>query len=89
MYRIAIEELIKWKSSSSRKPLVIKGVRQSGKTYLLNEFGRSHYADLAYCNSEAGEISQNCIQGLARFPLPYGNQPVWLTYWRNAFSSRM
>lgn len=55
MYRIALEELIKWKSSTSRKPLVIKGVRQCGKTYLLNEFGRSHYADVAYYNFEANE----------------------------------
>ena len=42
MYRIAIEKLLKWKQSKRRKPLIIEGARQVGKTWLLKEFGRQH-----------------------------------------------
>ena len=38
MYRIAIEELLKWKESKRRKPLIIEGARQVGKTWLMKEF---------------------------------------------------
>ena len=38
-----IEELIKWKKSSNRKPLIIRGARQVGKTWLMKEFGKEHY----------------------------------------------
>ena len=40
MYRIAIEKLLKWKQSKRRKPLIIEGARQVGKTWLMKEFGR-------------------------------------------------
>ena len=39
MYRIAIEKLLKWKQSKRRKPLIIEGARQVGKTWLMKEFG--------------------------------------------------
>lgn len=42
MYRTAIEELNKWKSKSNKKPLIIRGARQVGKTWLMKEFGRSY-----------------------------------------------
>ena len=45
MYRIAIEKLLKWKESKRRKPLIIEGARQVGKTWLMKEFGRQAYAD--------------------------------------------
>lgn len=52
MYRIAIEELVKWKASSNRKPLIIKGARQVGKTWLVKEFASKYYKTLIYLNFE-------------------------------------
>lgn len=52
MHRLLTKSLIDWKNSPSRKPLIIKGVRQCGKTYLLKEFGKENYADVAYFNFE-------------------------------------
>jgi len=50
MERLAIQKLLEWKGSVYRKPLILKGVRQVGKTWLLKEFGRLHYAQTAYFN---------------------------------------
>lgn len=48
MERIAIEELKEWKCKTDRKPLIINGARQVGKTWLLKEFGRKEYLQTAY-----------------------------------------
>ena len=48
MYRVAIEKLLKWKQSKRRKPLIIEGARQVGKTWLMKEFGRQSYTDTVY-----------------------------------------
>ncbi len=53
MYRIAIEKLMKWKQSKRRKPLIIEGARQVGKTWLMKEFGRQAYADTVYINFDS------------------------------------
>ena len=53
MYRKAIEKLIKWKQSRNRKPLIIEGARQVGKTWLMKEFGRLAYADTIYINFDS------------------------------------
>lgn len=53
MYRIAIEKLLKWKQSKYRKPLIIEGARQVGKTWLMKEFGRIAYADTVYINFDS------------------------------------
>lgn len=50
MRRTVIQDLIKWKSDEERKPLVLKGVRQVGKTWLMKEFGRSYYERFVYFN---------------------------------------
>lgn len=50
MKRIAMQQLIEWKESPYRKPLIVKGVRQVGKTWLLKEFGRRYYDNVAYFN---------------------------------------
>lgn len=50
MYRNKMEELIKWKESSNRKPLIIRGARQVGKTWLMKEFGKEYYEKCAYIN---------------------------------------
>ena len=53
MYRIAMEKLLKWKQSRRRKPLIIEGARQVGKTWLMKEFGRQTYADTVYINFDS------------------------------------
>lgn len=53
MYRVAIEKLYKWKDSKYRKPLIIKGARQVGKTWLMQEFGKQAYADTVYINFDS------------------------------------
>lgn len=53
MYRMAIEKLLKWKESKRRKPLIIEGARQVGKTWLMKEFGRQAYADTVYINFDS------------------------------------
>ena len=53
MYRIAIEKLMEWKQSKRRKPLIIEGARQVGKTWLMKEFGRQAYADTVYINFDS------------------------------------
>ena len=50
MYRYKIEELKKWKESKNRKPLIIRGARQVGKTWLMKEFGEKYYEKYAYIN---------------------------------------
>ena len=50
MYREKIEELKKWKESPNRKPLIIRGARQVGKTWLMKEFGKKYYDKCAYIN---------------------------------------
>lgn len=52
MKRKAYEGLLKWKSNKSRKPLLIKGARQVGKTWLMKEFGKNEYESVAYINFE-------------------------------------
>lgn len=56
MYRTAIEKLYKWKESSYRKPLIINGARQVGKTWLMKEFGSLAYDDTAYINFDSNSV---------------------------------
>ncbi len=53
MYRIAIEKLYQWKESKRRKPLIIEGARQVGKTWLMKEFGEKAYQDTIYINFDS------------------------------------
>jgi hypothetical protein len=53
MERTALEKLYIWKASRRRKPLVLEGARQVGKTWLLQEFGRQAYADTVYIDFDA------------------------------------
>lgn len=50
MEREFYQKLLQWKKSDLRKPLVVRGARQVGKTYILNEFARREYADYVYIN---------------------------------------
>ena len=53
MYRMAMENLLAWKQSRRRKPLIIEGARQVGKTWLMKEFGRLYYTDTVYINFDS------------------------------------
>ena len=52
MYRKIVGFLEAWKDSEHRKPLILQGARQVGKTYSILEFGRTHYENVAYFNFE-------------------------------------
>ena len=53
MYRTEINSLIRWKKSKTRKPLIIRGARQVGKTWLMKEFGKEEYNQTVYINFES------------------------------------
>jgi predicted AAA+ superfamily ATPase len=55
MKRELINSLIYWKGKEDRKPLILRGARQVGKTWLLKEFGKSYYQNIAYVNFETAK----------------------------------
>lgn len=55
MERKIMNQLLKWKTSKYRKPLILKGARQVGKTWILNEFGKNYYDNIAYFNFDENE----------------------------------
>ena len=55
MERIVIKEFISWKNKQRRKPLLVTGVRQCGKTYLIKEFAENEFEDMAYFNFDGNE----------------------------------
>ena len=55
MERLIMNDLLRWKNSKHRKPLILKGVRQVGKTWVLREFGRRYYENTAYFNFDENE----------------------------------
>lgn len=59
MKRFILDELLKWKESKYRKPLILKGARQVGKTYILKEFGKLNYEGVAYFNFDHDEDLYN------------------------------
>jgi len=59
MYRYKINDLINWKISENRKPLVILGARQVGKTWLVKEFGNQEYKHVVYINFEKMKVFRN------------------------------
>ena len=63
MYRKVIEQLKEWKKRSNRKPLVICGARQVGKTWLMKEFGAQCYKSTVYVNFENNEILERLFSG--------------------------
>lgn len=62
MERIDIQKLISWKNSTDRKPLVLNGARQVGKTWLLREFARKEYAKEAYIVCRKNELVQQVFK---------------------------
>ena len=64
MQRLLMDALIQWKNNPAKKPLILQGVRQCGKTYLAKAFGALHYDDVCYCRFDedknlAGFFEQN------------------------------
>lgn len=55
MERLILKQLLTWKNSPYRKPLILKGVRQVGKTWILKEFGKRYYENTAYFNFDENE----------------------------------
>lgn len=63
MYREKIKELIEWKNSKDRMPLIIRGARQVGKTWIMKEFGKENYEKVAYINFDGNERMERLFQG--------------------------
>lgn len=58
MYRKAYQDLLRWKESSNRKPLLLLGARQVGKTWLMKEFGRCEYENVVYINCDTEPLTK-------------------------------
>ena len=76
MERKIYNHLLEWKNSEDRKPLVLQGARQVGKTYIVNLFGSKEYANVVYCNFEKEKgladffsdlIPQNIIKKISNY----------------------
>ena len=63
MKRHAINRLQEWKEDPNRLPLIIRGARQVGKTWLMQEFGRTAFERCAYINFDRNERMQNLFSG--------------------------
>ena len=65
MEREIIKDLLKWKDSDNRKPLIIHGARQVGKTYIVKQFGKENYDNLIYVNFETNqEVSSQISESI-------------------------
>jgi predicted AAA+ superfamily ATPase len=63
MKRYAMDELINWKNRSDNMPLIIRGARQVGKTWLMKEFGKNHFESVAYINFDNNERMHTLFNG--------------------------
>ena len=63
MYRKIITELKEWKDKKDRLPLILKGARQVGKTWILQEFGKEYFDDVLYINFENSGNIANLFAG--------------------------
>ena len=68
MKRSAIAQLTGWKTSPNRKPLVIRGARQVGKTWLMKEFGKSEFKNFVYINFDSNPGMANLFEGSLQIP---------------------
>ena len=62
MYRKIINRLKEWKNSEHRKPLILAGARQVGKTYILKEFGKEEFENVAYINCDDNVMVKNIFE---------------------------
>lgn len=63
MERLLISQLLKWKDAPGRKPLILEGARQVGKTWLLKEFGKRYFKDVCYINFEQSDRLKGVFDG--------------------------
>ena len=64
MKRLIYTDLIKWKASTTRKPLILLGARQVGKTYILKQFGKNEFKNVVYVNCHQNEFTNNLFHNL-------------------------
>ena len=62
MERIQINQLIEWKNRKNRKPLILRGARQVGKTWLMKEFAKEAYKKCAYVNFEDNDMLRQLFE---------------------------
>lgn len=62
MRRSAYHQLKEWKASVKRKPLIVQGARQVGKTYLISEFGKKEYSNFVYLNFERDKSLESLFE---------------------------
>lgn len=63
MERNILERLVNWKGRKDRKPLLLEGARQTGKTWIAKEFGARYYSDIAYVNFDKEKLLKNIFSG--------------------------
>ncbi len=63
MYRSQLEKLIEWKNDKNKKPLIIRGARQVGKTWIMKEFGEKQYKNYAYINLDKNSRMEQLFSG--------------------------
>lgn len=68
MERLLMQQLIHWKNKKTRKPLIIRGARQVGKTWLMKEFGKRYFEQTVYISFDNNERMKNVFE--ADFDLP-------------------
>lgn len=62
MERKLYRKLVEWKESSSRKPLLLLGARQVGKTWLMREFGEKEYETVVYINCDDEPLTPRAVR---------------------------
>ena len=62
MERESLGKLLKWKDKKNRKPLLMTGVRQCGKTYIIKELGKNEFEDMAYFNFDGNAGLQSVFE---------------------------
>ena len=68
MERSALHKLTEWKRAAKRKPLVIRGARQVGKTWLMKEFGKREFENFVYINFDSNPDMENLFAGSLQIP---------------------
>ena len=59
MKRTLYNQLVEWKNKSTRKPLILEGARQVGKTWLMKEFGKKEFENMVYVNCADEEFAKS------------------------------
>lgn len=62
MERLLMQSLIRWKGKTHRKPLIIHGARQVGKTWLMKEFGKQYFEDYVYISFDNNASLRNVFE---------------------------